>query len=40
LRKGYVCTHSGFQEPESGILQAAGSAVRIPLAEIFAQLEQ
>src|SRR5580658_3218136 len=40
LRKGYVCTHSGFQEPESGILQAAGSDVRIPPAEIFAQLEQ
>ncbi|MGA3041003.1 MAG: Uma2 family endonuclease [Bryobacteraceae bacterium] len=39
LRKAYVCTQSGFQEPEGGVLQAAGSAIRVPLAEVFAELD-
>jgi Uma2 family endonuclease len=39
LRKAYVCTKTGFQEPESGILEVAGSAIRVPLSEIFAELE-
>jgi len=40
LRKAYVCRQNGFLEPEGGILQAAGSAIRLPLAEIFAALDQ
>ena len=40
LRKAYVCTQSGFQEPDGGILQAAGYPIRVPLAEVFAELDQ
>jgi hypothetical protein len=40
LRKAYVCTRTGFLEPESGILQAAGSPIHVPLAGIFAELDQ
>jgi len=39
LRKAYVCTKTGFQEPESGALEVAESAIRIQLSEVFAQLE-
>ena len=39
LRKAYVCTPTGFQEPEGGVLQAAGSLARLPVAEIFAELD-
>jgi Uma2 family endonuclease len=38
LRKAYVCTRTGFQEPAGGILEVTGSAIRVPLAEIFAEL--
>jgi Uma2 family endonuclease len=40
LRKAYVCTPTGFQEPEGGVLRAGGSPVHLPLAEIFAELDQ
>jgi Uma2 family endonuclease len=40
LRKAYVCTPSGFNEPEDGILQVAESPIRIPLAEVFAELDE
>jgi len=40
LRKAYVCTQTGFQEPEGGVLEAAGSPIRVPLAEVFAELDQ
>jgi hypothetical protein len=39
-RKAYVCTQSGFQEPDCGILQVAGSPIRVPLPEVFAELDQ
>jgi Uma2 family endonuclease len=39
LRKAYVCTKSGFEEPEAGVLQAVDSAVCVPLAELFAGLD-
>ncbi len=39
LRKAWVCTSSGFQEPADGILHAAGSTIHLPLAEIFAELD-
>jgi Uma2 family endonuclease len=38
-RKAYVCSLTGFQEPENGVLEAAGSAIRVPLAEVFAELD-
>ena len=37
-RKAYVCSRTGFQEPEGGVLEVAGSPIRVPLAEIFAEL--
>src|ERR1035437_282851 len=40
LRKAYVCTQSRLQEPEGGIRQVAGSTIRVPLAEVFAELDQ
>jgi Uma2 family endonuclease len=40
LRRAYVCTPTGFLEPEGGLLQAAGSPVCVPLAEVFAELDQ
>ena len=40
LRKAYVCTPGGFLEPEGGILHASGSPIQVPLAEIFAELDQ
>jgi Uma2 family endonuclease len=39
-RKAYVCTQSGFQEPDGCILQSARSPIRVPLAEVFAELDQ
>jgi len=39
LRKAYVCTRTGFQEPEGGVLEVTGTAVHVPLAEIFAELD-
>ncbi len=40
LRKAYVCTPNGFLEPEGGVLRAAGTPIHLPLAEIFAELDQ
>jgi Uma2 family endonuclease len=39
LRKAYVCTPTGFQEPENGVLEATGTPIRVPLAEVFAELD-
>jgi Uma2 family endonuclease len=39
LRKAYVCTPTGFQEPDGGVLEAAGSSIRVPLSEVFAELD-
>jgi Uma2 family endonuclease len=40
LRKAYVCTQSGFQEPADGILQVPETPIGVPLAEIFAELDR
>jgi Uma2 family endonuclease len=40
LRKAYVCTQSGFQEPADGILRVPETQIGVPLAEIFAELER
>ena len=38
-RRAYVCTRRGFAEPESGILEVPGTPIRLPLAELFAELD-
>jgi len=40
LRKGYICTQSGFNEPGDGILRVAESRIHVPLAEVFAEMDQ
>ena len=39
-RKGYICTTEGLVEPEGGVLQVAESPIHVPLAEVFAELDQ
>ena len=40
LRKGYVCSRTGFQEPESGLLEIPGTPIRVVLSELFAELDR
>lgn len=40
LRKGYVCSRRGFQEPESGVLEIPGTPIRVVLSELFAELDR
>ena len=40
LRKGYVCSRTGFQEPEGGLLTIPGSPIRVVLSEMFAELDR
>ena len=40
LRKAYVCSKTGFQEPESGVLMVPGSPIRVVLSELFAELDR
>lgn len=40
LRKGYVCSRRGFQEPEGGILAISGFPIRVVLSELFAELDR
>jgi Uma2 family endonuclease len=40
LRKAYVCSTSGFQEPESGVLAIDGTPIRVVLSELFAELDR
>ena len=40
LRKGYVCSSRGFQEPEDGVLSITGTPIRVVLSEIFAELDR
>jgi Uma2 family endonuclease len=40
LRKAYVCSASGFQEPESGALEVPGTPIRVVLSELFAELDR
>ncbi|MGA2741021.1 MAG: Uma2 family endonuclease [Bryobacteraceae bacterium] len=39
LRNAYVCSQTGFQEPDGGMLRVEGSAIHVPLAEVFAELD-
>jgi Uma2 family endonuclease len=38
-RRAYVCQHGDFREPEGEILAVADTAIRIPLSELFADLD-
>jgi Uma2 family endonuclease len=40
LRKAYVCSKTGFQEPEGGALEIAGTPIRVVLSELFAELDR
>lgn len=40
LRKAYVCSATGFQEPEDGVLTVAGTPIRVVLSELFAELDR
>lgn len=40
LRKAYVCSPRGFQEPESGLLEVPGTPIRVVLSELFAELDR
>ncbi|RXS97830.1 Uma2 family endonuclease [Silvibacterium dinghuense] len=40
LRKGYVCSSRGFEEPENGVLAIPGSEIQVVLSELFAELDR
>jgi Uma2 family endonuclease len=39
-RRAYVCSRTGFQEPESGVLSVPGTPIRLVLSELFSQVQQ
>jgi Uma2 family endonuclease len=39
-RRAYVCSQTGFQEPETGVLTVPNTAIHLPLQELFDQVEQ
>ncbi len=40
LRKAYVCSLHGFEEPADGVLTIPGSSIRVVLGDLFAELER
>lgn len=40
LRKAYVCSPHGFEEPADGVLTIPDSPVRVVLSELFAELDR
>ena len=38
-RRAYICTHGDFREPESQTLEIALSPIRIPLPDLFSELD-
>jgi Uma2 family endonuclease len=38
-RRAFVCSGGDFRQPEGGVLEITGTAVRIPLNELFAELD-
>ena len=40
VRRGYVCSRSGLQEPENGVLEVPGTPIRVVLSELFAELDR
>ncbi len=39
-RHAYVASERGFEQPESGEFTVPGTAIRIVLAEVFAELDE
>ena len=39
-RKAYVCSATGFQEPEGDVLAVPGTPIRVVLSELFAELDR
>jgi Uma2 family endonuclease len=39
-RHGYVASERGFEQPEGGVFTIHGTAIRIVLAEVFAELDE
>lgn len=40
LRRAYVCSTTGFQEPDGGVLVVSGTPIRVVLSELFAELDR
>ena len=40
LRKAYVCSKTGMQEPVSGVLTIPETEIRVVLSELFAELDR
>lgn len=40
LRKAYVCSKTGMQEPEGGVLVVPGTEIHVVLSELFAELDR
>ncbi|HWF47151.1 MAG TPA: Uma2 family endonuclease [Bryobacteraceae bacterium] len=38
-RRAYVCTHGDFREPKNETLEIPGSPIRIPLRDLFSDLD-
>jgi hypothetical protein len=39
-RLGYVASRRGFEQPVDGVLAVAGTAIRVSLAEVFAEMDE
>ncbi|HMD20937.1 MAG TPA: Uma2 family endonuclease [Alloacidobacterium sp.] len=39
-RRAYVCTKTGFHEPESGVLAVPNTSIQIVLSDLFAELDR
>ena len=39
-RRAYICSPTGFQEPEQGVLVVPNTPIRLALSELFAQVGQ
>jgi Uma2 family endonuclease len=40
LRRAYVCSRTGLQEPPDGVLSVSGTPIRIVLSDLFQQAEE
>jgi len=40
VRRGYVCTRRGMQEPDNGLLEIPGTPIRVVLSDLFAELDR
>jgi Uma2 family endonuclease len=39
ILRAYVCTRGDFREPEGGVLEISSTPIRIPLSELFSDLD-